>query len=154
MSAPKTEFSSRNPSREIYQIKISLSHIKPPVWRRVAVPGNITLAKLSNVIMDVMGWSGYHLHDFRYHDLVFGVPDPEFDSLRIIDERRAKLNEVIRESGRRMTYTYDFGDNWEHVIKVERVLDPDPDTTYPICLAGRRACPPEDCGGRGDTKIP
>jgi hypothetical protein len=117
------------------------------IWRRVEVPEDITLARLHSVIIAVMGWSGGHLHEFRYHDVVYAVPDPDFDTIDVIDERKTKLNQVIDEPKRQFSYIYDFGDDWRHRIYVEKISDSKPDAVYPICLGGKRNCPPEDCGG-------
>jgi hypothetical protein len=133
--------------KDIYKIKITLLDIKPPIWRSVAVPGDITLAKLHNVIQAVMGWTNSHLHEFRSKDMVFAVPDPEYDTVDVINERRVKLSDVIEKPKRQFQYIYDFGDDWIHQILVEQIGPPEPGMRYPICLAGKRACPPEDCGG-------
>ena len=120
-------------SKDIYQLKVSLLGTKPPVWRRVLVPADLTFAKLHDVLQTAMGWYDEHMHEFR------------------ISQRRmevtATLSAVLRKTGARMNYTYDFGDNWEHLILLERRLEADPHTTYPMCTDGKLACPPEDCGG-------
>ncbi|MEE9441263.1 MAG: plasmid pRiA4b ORF-3 family protein [candidate division Zixibacteria bacterium] len=134
-------------SDKIYQIKISLLDIKPLIWRRVAVSGNVTLAKLHKIIQTVMGWENYHLHEFRYKGVVYAVPDPEFDNVDVVDDRKAKLSRMIKEPKQQFSYTYDFGDGWGHRLLVEKISDPEPEITYPICMGGERACPPEDCGG-------
>jgi len=130
----------------IFQLKIQLRRVRPPVWRRVLVPGEITLAELHDVIQAAMGWTDSHLHLFDVGDARYGVPDPDWGMDDVEDESRAKLFRVAEEGGR-LRYTYDFGDDWEHEVTIEKVSEPDPGTRYPTCIAGRRACPPEDVGG-------
>ncbi|HUB06277.1 MAG TPA: plasmid pRiA4b ORF-3 family protein [Myxococcales bacterium] len=127
----------------IYQLKITLLHVSPPVWRRVQVATETSLPKLHEVVQRAMGWTNTHLHAFRIGNELYGPPDPEMDTR---DYRRIKLEDVAAERGR-FIYEYDFGDGWEHELLVEKVLAPEPGTKYPVCLAGKRAGPPEDCGG-------
>lgn len=129
----------------IFQLKIELRAMRPPVWRRVLVPGRISLAVLHEVIQVAMGWTDSHLHDFEVDGVRYGVPDPDW-GIEVLDESRVTLDRVAAE-GRRLHYTYDFGDGWEHVVTVEQVLAAEAGMRYPSCVAGRRACPPEDVGG-------
>jgi hypothetical protein len=130
----------------IYQLKITLMGSKPPIWRRVQVPGSISLYKLHQILQVVMGWEESHLHQFKFGRVYYGEPDPDFrDDMK--NERRAKLMEVAPNEKDRFIYEYDFGDSWEHDILVEKILPAEPGTAYPFCLTGKRACPPEDCGG-------
>lgn len=129
----------------VYQLKVSLRGIKPPIWRRVQVPGDITLAKLHRVLQVVMGWTNSHLHKFSIGGVDYAEPDPD-GFLNFQSDRRARLNKVARAM-QKFEYEYDFGDSWEHDIVVEKTLQPEPGASYPVCLAGERACPPEDCGG-------
>lgn len=133
----------------IYQLKITLQDSKPPIWRRIQTHGSVTLAELHRIIQAAMGWENQHLHQFIIGDHVYGPATPGLDEAGIDarDERRARLNEVAPREGSKFTYQYDFGDDWEHAILVERILEPEPGARYPRCLAGRRACPPEDSGG-------
>ncbi|MFQ5973697.1 MAG: plasmid pRiA4b ORF-3 family protein [Alphaproteobacteria bacterium] len=133
----------------IYQLKVTIENIRPPVWRRLQVPGDITLGSLHDVLQTAFGWTDSHLHQFVIGDTYFAVPDPEDAGWgpRARDERRARLTDVIRRGAKRFVYEYDFGDGWEHEIIVEEILAPETGTAYPRCLVGRRACPPEDCGG-------
>jgi hypothetical protein len=128
----------------IYQMKVTLSGSKPPIWRRIQVRGDITLAKLHTIIQAVMGWGDYHLHAFRVDGIDFGQPDPE---LAMRSDRTIKLYQFVRGEKYRFRYEYDFGDSWEHVLEVEKLLAPEPGVHYPRCLTGKRACPPEDVGG-------
>ena len=130
---------------DIYRLKVTLRHIRPPIWRRIEVPADIRLGRLHHVLQDAMGWSDSHLHAFRVGDANFGVPDPDFPA-GLRSERNVRLDRIAGE-GARFVYEYDFGDGWKHDILVEKILPAEPGARYPRCLAGRRACPPEDCGG-------
>jgi hypothetical protein len=130
----------------IVQIKVKLLGVtKPPVWRRVQLRADTRLDQLHEILQAALGWENYHLHAFSFGEEEFGPRDPEL-GLDFSDERRVTLGELI-DLGARFRYTYDFGDNWEHEILVEDLLDPDPETHYPILVAAKGACPPEDCGG-------
>jgi len=133
------------PSR-VYQLKITLSDSKPPIWRRVEVADRITLAQLHDIIQTVMGWTDSHPHIFSVGRVSYGVPDPVFDE-DVRDEWRYKLNDVLTAPKQKLSYEYDFGDSWTHEVLLEKVLAPEPGVSYPRCTAGNRACPPEDCGG-------
>ena len=132
---------------QIYQIKVTLKGSKPPIWRRIQVPCNITLAELHRILQAVMGWWDYHLHQFIVGRTYYGVPHPDYyDYMEMRDESQVRLNQIADE-GSKFVYEYDFGDSWEHVLLVEKVLEPEPDRQYPVCIKGRGACPPEDVGG-------
>jgi hypothetical protein len=129
----------------VHQLKVTLVGIKPPVWRRVVVPSGITLAELHDVVQAAFGWWGYHLHEFDFGGVRYGIDDGEgWEPPK--DERRARLDRLA-PAGSSFTYTYDFGDDWRHKIVVEKVTPADPSMRYPTCTGGRRARPPEDCGG-------
>lgn len=130
----------------IMQIKINLLGVsKPPVWRRLQLGADTRLDHLHETIIAAFGWQDYHMHVFASGPDEFGMPDPE---LGFIDERHVSIGELIGDVGGRLRYTYDFGDDWEHEITLEELLDADPEIHYPILLAAKGACPPEDCGGR------
>jgi hypothetical protein len=136
----------------IYQLKITLLGTRPPIWRRVLVPADLTLAQFHDVIQVAMGWENDHLHEFRVGRQRYGIPDPMDDFMggtACISEKKVRLSDVLSRKGSRAEYTYDFGDTWEHSIVVEKVLSPEPGTAYPVCTAGERRGPPEDCGGPG-----
>ena len=136
-------------AQSIYQLKITLKDCRPPIWRRVQVPSSTTLGQLHWVIQFSMGWTNSHLHSFTIRGVEYGVPMPElgFDEMGLRDEQPVKLSKVIPGEKFKFSYLYDFGDSWDHEILVEKVLQADPDINYPICIKGKRACPPEDCGG-------
>jgi hypothetical protein len=127
------------------QLKLSLRGVsKPPVWRRLLVSADMRLDRLHDVIQTSMGWTDTHLHMFSTAGGDYGVPDPE---LELRDERDARLGQFLKQQGERIQYAYDFGDGWEHDIVLEKRLDVDPGAQLPTCIAGKGACPPEDCGG-------
>lgn len=129
----------------VYQLKITLRDVSnPPVWRRVLVRAGITLRDLHEVIQQAMGWENYHMHVFSTAWKEYGSPDPE---LRYASDKKARLSEVLTVPGDRLRYTYDFGDGWEHDIVLEEIRSAEPTKAYPLCMAGKGACPPEDCGG-------
>lgn len=131
---------------QIYQLKITLLGSKPPIWRRVQLRGDMTLYKLHQVIQRAMGWFDGHLHEFEVGEERYGVPDPDWGD-EVKSERRVRLGQIVSQPKDRFRYTYDFGDDWDHEIVVEKILEPEPGVHYPRCLTGRRACPPEDVGG-------
>jgi hypothetical protein len=137
---------AKQPSATL-QLHIELRGSKPKIWRRVLVPETITLAKLHAVIQAVFGWSGGHLHEFNVGEERFGTPDPEYDEPGSVrNERTTRLASALG-AARTMSYVYDFGDNWQHRIKVEKTLIPDPELKLPLCVGGANATPPDDCGG-------
>jgi hypothetical protein len=137
-------------AQDVYQIKITLLGTEPPIWRRLLVPSSMTLEQLHDALQTVMGWENCHMHEFSAGRRRFGQPafsDGFMGEPQVESERTARLCDLLQRAGAKMIYTYDFGDGWEHSIVLEKRLPPDQDTVYPICLDGRLACPPEDCGG-------
>lgn len=132
------------PAKTAHRVKITLRGTKPPIWRRLEVPSTIKLDELHHAIQQAFGWASYHLWVFETPDGNYGAPDPELGHR---DASRISLDRVASRAGDRLRYFYDFGDGWEHVIQVEDVLAAEPGMAYPRCVAGRRAGPPEDCGG-------
>jgi hypothetical protein len=130
----------------IYQLKVTLRGIRPPIWRRVLVPAKFSLHKLHQVIQLAMGWTDSHLHEFIINGLPYSIPSPE-DFEPVSDERRHSLSQIAMREKRKFFYEYDFGDSWEHEIVVEKILSPESGVKYPACIKGKRACPPEDVGG-------
>ena len=130
----------------VFQLKVTLKASKPPIWRRIQVRGSTTLPKLHTILQVAMGWYDCHLHEFKVGNIHYGVPVPEWE-LDVKNERRVKLSDIVAGVKDRFVYEYDFGDSWEHQIVVEKVLAPEAGVRYPVCLAGKRACPPEDVGG-------
>jgi hypothetical protein len=133
-------------SRSIYQIKISLIGVKPPIWRTVLVQSDLDLENFHEVIQLAMGWTDSHLHQFIANKVFYGIPDDDFE-LEMEDESKYKLSQLLSKEKESLIYEYDFGDSWEHKILLEKVLPYDSKTALPVCIKGKRACPPEDCGG-------
>jgi hypothetical protein len=131
---------------KVFQLKVTLRDIKPQIWRRVLVDGSATLDEVHDVIQAAFGWWNSHLHEFRIGGRDYGVPDPDWDMSQVLDETRYRLDELAAE-GNRFRYVYDFGDNWDHDVHVEKVIARSEAGDVPACIAGKRACPPEDCGG-------
>lgn len=138
-SAPKI-----SAGKTILSLKVTLRGLKPPVWRRLLVPGTMTLGALHQAIQAAMGWHDCHLHAFDIAGEQFGDRRTVDD---VADENRVTLNSLARSGVTRFAYTYDFGDNWEHTITVEKSKPMVEGKAYPVCIAGKRTCPPEDCGG-------
>jgi len=127
------------------QLKLTLRGVsKPPVWRRLVVAADMHLDRLHDVIQTSMGWTDTHLHMFSTATGDYGVPDPE---LGFRNERSTQVGQFLKQQDDRISYTYDFGDGWEHDIVLEKRLDPGPEAHLPACTGGKGACPPEDCGG-------
>ena len=134
-----------------YQIKISLVDIEPLIWRRIIVPSNITFFKLHKIIQTTFAWQDYHLFAFELADCIVDIPDPEFAGMYALPEKnakRVKIDEYIIE-GTSVIYQYDFGDNWEHEIIIEKITEAEEGVHYPVCIDGARHRPPEDVGGIG-----
>ena len=128
----------------IYQLKVGLRGATPPIWRRLEVPADISLARLHRIIQVAFAWDDSHLHVFQTPYGEFGIADAELGHRA---EAPVTLEQVAPTVRSAIRYTYDFGDDWEHDVVVEKVLDRDSTVSYPRCTGGRRAAPPEDCGG-------
>lgn len=132
----------------VARLKIVLKDVEPVVMRRVEVPLSIKLDRLHTVIQTAMGWSDTHLWEFRFAgEVAFGIPDDDYDS-EMSDARRETLRGALEDcGGKTFHYVYDFGDYWNHVIKVEKVAPALANFDYPFFLTGTGRCPPEDIGG-------
>ena len=141
--------------KQIYQLKITLKDIEPPIWRRIQIPSTCTFWDLHSYIQDAFGWTNSHMHQFTYTDdtgaepIIIGIPlEPEFeDETPALPGWEHKLKRYIEGETSRIEYTYDFGDNWVHTIELEEILEPVKGFKYPFCVDGERNSPPEDCGG-------
>lgn len=131
-----------------YQLKIVLAGTRPPVWRRLQVPGAASLGWLHAAIQVAMGWTNSHLHQFRIGEKVYSQTGDFQDAPQMLDENRFTLQQLAPRAKATIEYEYDFGDSWWHTITVEKILSPAAKAaTTAVCLKGARACPPEDCGG-------
>lgn len=134
----------RQSPRNIHRLKVTLRGIKPPIWRRLEVPSDISLARLNTVIQQSFGWQNSHLHLFETPVGRYGSHEPDLD---IRSGAGKKLSALADWPGDKILYVYDLGDYWEHDVLVEAVQPAQASVAYPQCTAGRRACPPEDSGG-------
>ncbi len=132
--------------RSLYQIKITLADSKPPIWRRLLVHSNIGLGVFHEAIQYSMGWLNCHLHQFEKDRILYGIDDDDF-GLEVEDEKKFKLSDILKEENDTVIYEYDFGDGWRHKIILEKILPFDASSELVKCIKGKRACPPEDCGG-------
>ena len=151
-TATRTPSRSRAKQRvgDVYRLDLNLLGTKPPIKRRFEVPGDMSLGDVHDVLQIIMGWENGHMHQFtardgtRYGMLPGGDSSLDED---FADESGVKLNAVVAKKGDRLLYEYDFGDGWEHELKVVSVSPPEQGVRYPRCVDGKLACPPEDCGG-------
>jgi hypothetical protein len=127
------------------QLKVTLQEIKPPIWRRLAVPSSCTLADLHLILQIAFGWLDYHLHSFTIGKVDYGPHDPE--GWTETASERITLGKLGLSRKQKFSYEYDFGDSWVHLILVEDTSELNGPPASPTCLAGKRARPPEDCGG-------
>jgi len=132
----------------IYQLEVTLAGVRPPVWRRLRVPSSINLKELHQILQVAFGWTDSHLHEFEVAGQTYGTPHTEYANTTR-NEARVRLNEVLLKEKDSIVYEYDFGDGWEHRVVLERIIPFAPDLSAPSCIAGARACPPDDCGGVG-----
>lgn len=131
---------------KIYQFKISINKVYPTVWRRILLNENSTLADLHYYIQISMFWSDIHLHCFNIRNKEFGI---YHDGGMLFDDdpKSLKLKEFCFYVNERFTYEYNFNDDWELELRLEKIVSSNKKNDYPKCIAGERAAPPEDCGG-------
>lgn len=152
----------RHPRREtpvIYRVKVELLDASPPIWRRLDLRSDLMLPRLHLILQEAMGWTNSHLHEFVHSNSCQDLDAEHFASMDFadagergeLDEADVRLDELVHGAGDKFLYWYDFGDDWWHRVTVEKVLEDDDDNVTNIpdaaVVAGRRACPPEDCGG-------
>jgi hypothetical protein len=132
----------------VIRLKITLDRVKPPVWRRIEVLSDATLEELHLTMQAAMGWGNCHLYAFRTPRGDWSSIDPHFGVPDALSAETTTVAQLRRQGGaRKFEYVYDFGDDWEHTVQVEAVLDGEPEARYPRLLKARGACPPEDVGG-------
>jgi hypothetical protein len=134
-------------ARSIYQLKLTLIDSQPPIWRRVQVESGVTLDRLHHILQIVMGWINSHMHGFRVPQRTQAASRPRLLPVESADEKATRLSDLLRRPRDWCVYDYDFGDGWEHQLLLEEVVARVPSARYPMVLAGRGACPPEDVGG-------
>ena len=131
----------------IAHLRIKLDDVGPAILRRVQVPVTIRLDRLHLVLQVAMGWTNSHLYEIRARDVGWGMPNPDFGD-GPLDASKARLIDVLEDVGARaLKYLYDFGDGWEHSVRIERITDAVPGVTYPRLVEATGRCPPEDVGG-------
>jgi len=136
--------------KQIYQIQIALKDFKPKIWRRVLIPSETLLPDLHKIIQTAMGWTNSHLHQFIIDGTYYTEKTKDnylWDELDNVDYKKIKISDFLTTEKQKIKYEYDFGDGWEHDVILEKILEPDPKMKYPVCIAGKISCPPEDCGG-------
>ena len=135
----------------VYQLKITIQDIEPPIWRRIIIPSNITFAKLHKIIQAAFGWQDYHLYNFDFQDFVIAIPTSDWapGELYGVPEKNPKNTKVdqLFKEGETFIYEYDLGDSWMHDILIEKILEPEKEVHCPVCIDGERHRPPEDVGG-------
>lgn len=142
-------------AENVLRFRVELTGIEPPIWREFEVPSSYSFWDLHVAIQDAMGWQDCHLHAFRTKEPVtgeiieIGIPseDDFGDGSPILPGWQVHVVAYLNEPGRTVNYEYDFGDGWQHRVQLLDIVPGKPGTLYPKCLAGERACPPEDCGG-------
>jgi hypothetical protein len=137
---------AQDPEPEVYLLYIWLRHITPLIWRRVLVRADNTLADLHSILQIAFLWTDFHLHRFRFRKKDFAIPRVE-GFVDAHDARAVTLGALRFRLNERFVYEYDFGDQWEHEVRVEKFLPLEARRKYPVCSGGQRASPPEDCGG-------
>ncbi len=140
--------------KNLYQFKVTLEDVFPPIWRQILVPEAYSFWDLHVAIQDAMGWMDCHLHNFETRNPVTGAseligipPDEPEGVMNELPGWNFYIKDYFTKDNRIMVYSYDYGDGWEHRVEFEGILLKKPDVRYPICIAGERSCPPEDCGG-------
>ena len=137
---------STNPEPVVYQLRVVLRGVSPLIWRRLLVRSDSTIAELHAALQLALGWSDEYLNRFVIHGREYGVWHDGGIGFRD-DPRHVRLADLGLRVGERFLYEYDFTDGWQHDVRVEQILPLDPRQHYPFCVGGRRAAPPEDCGG-------
>lgn len=131
---------------EVYQIHVSLAYSKPKIWRRLLITSDTKLSDLHLIIRISAGWTDYHMHQFIKDYKLYASNDPICPD-GCIDYENITVKDLLKEEKDKMIYLYDFGDNWEHIVLLEKILPFDNNTFYPVCIKGKKNFPPDNCGG-------
>ena len=131
------------------RIKVTLKDVKPTVMRCLVVPITLRLDRLHLTLQAAFGWTNSHLFEFHAGEGHWGIPDPDGDfGHQPVDARKVRLYDIVQETGAKtIHYLYDFGDSWDHVIKLEKWFDNTPTDGLPLLLDAAGRCPPADVGG-------
>lgn len=130
----------------MFEFKIILQRIKPPIWRRIQVPNNFSFAELHAAIRDSMGWIGYRLYDFKIKDVIISNTSEAESWEKLPEDLKSDktfIANYFHKQGDKAIYTYDHSDCWEHKLRLAKILPALKYVEYPIVIAGKRACPPE-----------
>jgi len=133
-----------------YQIQIALTRFQPKIWRRLLIPSDLLLEDFHMIIQISMGWTNSHLHQFIKNQTFYTKRMPGDDTwgdLNNVDYKKIRISDLLKKEKEKIVYEYDFGDGWEHEVLLEKIIPEDENLKFPVCLAGKMACPPEDCGG-------
>ena len=141
-------------SHTVYHFEVTLEEVDPRIWREIQVPNDYSFGDLHVAIQDSMGWLDYHLNEFEINNpgtgdmQRIGIPDDEMlEDQPTLAGWEMAISDYFSADNPSASYTYDFGDNWRHIVTLKGIVERSPGRPYPQCVAGERACPPEDCGG-------
>lgn len=150
VTAAKAKPEKTKPQKTLYyQIKITLVDAPLPIWRRLYIHSQIPLSMLHEVIQITMGWSNYHLHHFEMNGKRYSDVQGAAGEKGVLDDNKYTLQDLLKNPGDKLTYMYDFGDDWEHDVTLEKMGETENPSYLARCIIGKRACPPEDVGGVG-----
>lgn len=152
---PKSSASCQcqEPFKRVYSFTITLRQVKPSVWRRIEVPDSYSFWDLHVAITDAFGWTDSHLHEFSFlapksGNVLLGIPDEDEAEGSVLPDWEHRLSDYIKDCVFSCDYQYDFGDGWSHLVWLDGDTKPrKKNLTYPRCVTGQNACPPDDCGG-------
>ncbi len=148
IKTPIKKLSKQSIKGTVYQFKVTLDDVRSPIWRKFQVENDITLRRLAATIIIVMGWTNSHMHQFRIGNMRYGIPSEEFmESDDFENEGEFRLCDFSEKELAKFNFVYDFGDGWEHTIRLEKASDKQEGGIYPVCIGGARKCPRENCGG-------
>ena len=140
---------SQQAPEQIVHLRITLDDIKPKVSRLIAVPFGIWLDGLHLVFQAAMGWTNSHLYMIQARDCAWGMPAPDFGDNELLPANKSTLADLVADTAaKRFKYVYDFGDDWQHSVRIEKLTIAAPGVGYPLLLEATGRCPPEDVGGR------
>lgn len=137
---------AKKSAEKAFSLRLQVVGCTPRIWRRLLVRESLWLTRLHDCIQVAFDWFDYQTHQFVVDDLRFGNPSRK-DEVQVEDDRDVTLADLELASRDRLLYEYHFGEGWQVDIRVEKTVAIEKGTTYPVCIAGDRAGPPEDCGG-------
>lgn len=138
---------AKKPGDQLYKLKVKLVEAPMPIWRRLVIRAGCRLNLVHHILQITMGWTNSHLYEFKFADRRFGDLATADDDDEVEDSSKFSLDQLLKKPGQKLVYNYDFGDCWEHDIELEEIMPADDIGGVARCLAGKRACPPEDVGG-------